>query len=178
MVRTCQKYKAINEIMADNSEVSSNLPPTITVEGLTKMIAAMRTSTEMMTTMRTSLLELQTEVANIKQQLSTTAVHPWNGTNAVAMPTMSTLRLRCSTFDGTDLEIWINEVVSFMNFHHVPREQWVIVATFYLGKEAKRWYNWLKTQINPITWQSFTESLLARFGPTAFEDHFIQLMHL
>ncbi|KAJ8635376.1 hypothetical protein MRB53_009643 [Persea americana] len=136
----------------------------------------MRTSTEMMTTMRISLLELQTEVVNIKQLLSTTTVRPRDGTNAVAM---STLLLRCSTFDGTDPEIWINEVVSFMNFHQVPREQWVIVATFYLEKEAKRWYNsLLHTQINPITWQSFTESLFARFGPTAFEDHFMQLMHL
>ncbi|KAJ8630909.1 hypothetical protein MRB53_024232 [Persea americana] len=124
--------------MVDNSEVSSNLQPTITVEGLTEMIATMRTSTEMMTTMRTTLLELQNEVAIIKQQLSTPVVQPQNGTNAVATPTMSTLRLRCSTFDGTDPEIWINEVVSFMNSHRVPREQWVIVATFYLEKEAKK----------------------------------------
>ena len=44
MVRTRQKYKSINNIMADNSEVTSTLQSTVTVEGLTEMIAATRTS--------------------------------------------------------------------------------------------------------------------------------------
>lgn len=85
---------------------------------------------------------------------------------------MSPPLLRCSTFEGTDSEIRINEVVSFMNFQHVPSKQWVTIATFYLKEEAKGWWNWLHTRMNPITRQSFTKSLLARFGPTAFEESF------
>lgn len=87
--------------------------------------------------MQKSIMELKNDVASMKQQSCTCLVPTHNRNNSPAKPRTSSLQLRCSTFDGTDPEIWINEVVSFMNFHLVPKEQWVMVALFYLEKEPK-----------------------------------------
>ncbi|KAJ8617730.1 hypothetical protein MRB53_013916 [Persea americana] len=141
-----QKYRSLNEIMAEHSEVNS----TVTMDGLVAMMAEMRTTME----------ALQKKIATMEQQTipngNGTVVRPPNGNNTVVTPVLPTPRLRCPNFDGTDPEIWLNEVVSYMNFHGVPQEQWVMVVSFHLEKEAKRWYNWLQTQIVPITWAAFT----------------------
>eukprot|EP00268_Persea_americana_P019300 TRINITY_DN19889_c0_g1_i2.p2 TRINITY_DN19889_c0_g1~~TRINITY_DN19889_c0_g1_i2.p2 ORF type:complete len:163 (-),score=18.28 TRINITY_DN19889_c0_g1_i2:935-1423(-) len=162
MIRTRpQKYRSLNKIMAEHSEVNS----TVTMDRLVAMMAEMRTTME----------ALQNKIATMEQQTipmgppngNGTVVRPPNGNNIVATPVLPTLQLQCPNFDGTDPEIWLNEVVSYMNFHRVPQEQWVMVASFHLEKEAKRWYNWLQTQIVPITWAAFTQGLLTCFGPTA-----------
>ena len=75
-----------------------------------KMMAVMRTSTEMIAAMQASSLELKNEVVTMKEQLSTPLVPPYNGNNTVVTAGMPTLCLQYLSFDGTDLEIWINEV--------------------------------------------------------------------
>ncbi|XP_076908515.1 uncharacterized protein LOC143565426 [Bidens hawaiensis] len=51
----------------------------------------------------------------------------------------------------------------------VPEDQ-VQLASFHLDGIAIQWHQWLTKHRGPLTWVEFLQVVLARFGPTEFED--------
>ncbi|KAL9679134.1 hypothetical protein QQ045_016990 [Rhodiola kirilowii] len=58
----------------------------------------------------------------------------------------------------------------YFEFHHITTDQKMTIATFYLGGEALRWYQWLYITHQITDWLSFTQDLLHRFGPSCYES--------
>ncbi|KAF8402565.1 hypothetical protein HHK36_010651 [Tetracentron sinense] len=91
---------------------------------------------------------------------------------------MRHLRLEFPRFDDTDPVPWLNQAERFFKFHQIPPDQQVEVASFHLEKEALQWYHWLERQYDFISWGTFSEALISRFGPTEFEDYSANLKRL
>ncbi|KAF8405746.1 hypothetical protein HHK36_007823 [Tetracentron sinense] len=60
--------------------------------------------------------------------------------------------------------------------------QKVTLAAFYLEGEANQWWQWVQkvyhADTQPVTWEIFERELLARFGPTEYEDFDEALSHI
>jgi hypothetical protein len=77
-------------------------------------------------------------------------------------------------FSGDEPMVWLDRVAQFFSFQQTADEQKVTLAAFYLESEANQWWQWFKKayleDAKSITWADFERELLARFGPTDYED--------
>ncbi|CAL1391412.1 unnamed protein product [Linum trigynum] len=80
-------------------------------------------------------------------------------------------RLEFPTFAGEDPTVWFSRVEQFFEFQAIPEGQKVSLASYHLEGDANQWWQWLRRTYRadgiPITWESFSSELWARFGPSA-----------
>ncbi|KAK8957823.1 hypothetical protein KSP39_PZI000635 [Platanthera zijinensis] len=77
--------------------------------------------------------------------------------------------------NGDPLE-WIDRAEMFFEYQELPRHQWVHIASFHLEGETYQWLSWWRKQRPYPTWEEFCDGLIARFGPTEYED-FDMMLH-
>ncbi|CAM8940485.1 unnamed protein product [Rhodiola kirilowii] len=77
-------------------------------------------------------------------------------------------RIDVPLFCGEAVEGWVFQMERYFNYNNIPPEQKLTVATFYLGGEALRWYQWLYSTQQLGTWERFATDVAARFGPPAY----------
>jgi hypothetical protein len=85
------------------------------------------------------------------------------------------MKMEFPKFRGDDPIIWLDRSAQFFEYQATAEEQKVTLAAFYLEGEANQWWQWVKriyqAEDRPITWPILEKELLARFGPTEYEDY-------
>jgi hypothetical protein len=85
------------------------------------------------------------------------------------------MKMEFPKFRGEDPIIWLDRSTQFFEFQATSEEQKVTLAAFYLEGEANQWWQWVKkiyqAENKLITWAILEKELLARFGPTEYEDY-------
>ena len=69
-------------------------------------------------------------------------------------------------FDGKDPATWILQMEQFFDLNNVQNTQKVRMATLYLEPNQFVWYQWLCSRKQFITWEIFTEELIAHYEDT------------
>ncbi|TXG63603.1 hypothetical protein EZV62_010597 [Acer yangbiense] len=91
-------------------------------------------------------------------------------------------KMKFSRFTGEKPIAWLNRVEQYFSNQQTPDNQKVPLAAFHLEGEANQWWQWLQKiyveENQPVTWQVFQMELLARFGPTEYEDFDEALSHV
>lgn len=67
---------------------------------------------------------------------------------------------------------WICRVEQFFQFHQIPDEDQVEIASFHMVGDAQLWYQLLKQENPVITWADFKEGFYSRYGPNQLIDYF------
>jgi hypothetical protein len=92
------------------------------------------------------------------------------------------LKMDFPRFFGEEPIIWLDRVAQYFELQQTLEEQKVTLAAFYLEGEANQWWQWLKKiyaqDAKPLVWETFEQDLLARFGPTDYEDFDEALSHI
>ncbi|XP_042518542.1 uncharacterized protein LOC122092282 [Macadamia integrifolia] len=73
---------------------------------------------------------------------------------------------------------WIMRAEQFFEFQHTPQEDQAPMAAYHLEGDVQFWYQFLKEQEEPVTWNLLKDGLHTRFGPTQYEDFFVDLTKL
>ena len=81
-------------------------------------------------------------------------------------------------FDGKDPATWILQMKQFFDLNNVQNTQNVRMATLYLEPNQFVWYQWLCSRKQFITWEIFTEELMAHYEDTKSNTFFSQLISL
>jgi len=78
-------------------------------------------------------------------------------------------------YDGTvDPKVmleWVDQVESLFTVHETPEQKKVEIATFYLRKEASKWWRQVRTA---CSWEEFKKMLDDRFYPEALKELKVQ----
>ena len=81
-------------------------------------------------------------------------------------------------FDVKDPETWILQMENFFDLHDVKNTQKVHIATLYLEPNQFVWYQWLCSRKLIVTWEIFTEEMIAHYEDTKINTFFSQLINL
>ncbi|CAM8905618.1 unnamed protein product [Rhodiola kirilowii] len=82
-----------------------------------------------------------------------------------------TPRLEIPLFTGENVTGWIFQIERFFQHHFTPRDQRLLIATFYMSGPALLWYQWMHNTKQISDWESFRRDLELRFGPSSFINH-------
>ena len=80
------------------------------------------------------------------------------------------LKLSFPKFGGEDPTGWIFKAEQYFDFKSVAGDQQVQLASFHLEGIALQWHRWLAKFKGLLSWAEFTQAILLRFGPTAYDD--------
>nr|GEU94980.1 hypothetical protein [Tanacetum cinerariifolium] len=80
------------------------------------------------------------------------------------------LKLQFPRFSGGDTTGWLYHASQFFEFQSVALEEQVDVASMHLDGISLQWHHWFTKLKGPVTWAEFSQALLARFGPTDYEN--------
>lgn len=81
-----------------------------------------------------------------------------------------TIKLDFSRFDGTEPAGWIYRAEQFFLYHQTPPNQRIKIASFHLEGKALQWFWWLDKAGAIYRWNDFTKTLMARFGPSGYDN--------
>lgn len=65
---------------------------------------------------------------------------------------------------------WIFKANQFFEYHHTPPPQRLLMASYHMNGEALVWYQDAVKSTLFNMWEAFTQALVMRFGPTAYDD--------
>lgn len=76
------------------------------------------------------------------------------------------LKLDFPVFNGDEMvQEWLNQVELFFRFHQTEEHLWVAISSFYLKKDALKWWGWYTKNIPEFnSWPVFKEEILTRFN--------------
>ncbi|GJZ63642.1 transposon ty3-G gag-pol polyprotein [Tanacetum coccineum] len=80
------------------------------------------------------------------------------------------LKLQFPRFSGGDPTGWLYQASQYFELQSVAPEEHVNVASIHLDGIALQWHRWFTKLKGPVTWGEFSQALLARFGPTDYEN--------
>ncbi|KAJ0436024.1 putative nucleotidyltransferase, Ribonuclease H [Helianthus annuus] len=80
------------------------------------------------------------------------------------------LKLYFPRFSGDDPTGWLYQASQYFEFQNVAPEEQVQLASIHLDGIALQWHRWFTKLKGPTTWREFSQALLARFGPTDYEN--------
>src|SRR5262249_13702415 len=72
---------------------------------------------------------------------------------------LKNFKLEIPKFQGGDPIQWIYKIEKFFNFHQVPVDQCLTIASFALEDEALEWMHWLELNNLLTTWPKFLKDL-------------------
>lgn len=81
------------------------------------------------------------------------------------------LRLDFPRYEGDEPSGWLYRAEQFFAYHQTPPVQQIRIASFHLEGEALQWYRWTLATNPLVSWNDFSKALVARFGPTEYEDY-------
>ncbi|XP_035843990.1 uncharacterized protein LOC118490448 [Helianthus annuus] len=79
-------------------------------------------------------------------------------------------KLQFPRFGGGDPTGWLYQASQYFEFQNVEPEEQVNLASIHLDGIALQWHRWVTKLKGPMTWAEFSQALLARFGPTDYEN--------
>ncbi|KAJ0588628.1 putative retrotransposon gag domain-containing protein [Helianthus annuus] len=80
------------------------------------------------------------------------------------------LKLQFPRFSGGDPTGWLYQASQYFEFQSVAPEEQVNLASIHVDGIALQWHRWFTKLKGPMTWAEFSQALLARFGPTDYEN--------
>lgn len=80
------------------------------------------------------------------------------------------LKLQFPRFSGGDPTGWLYQASQYFEFQSIALEEQVNLASIHLDGIALQWHRWFTKLKGPVTWAEFSQALLARFGPTNYEN--------
>jgi hypothetical protein len=92
--------------------------------------------------------------------------------------TTRSVRIDFPKFDGCDPVGWIYRANKFFNFHRIPYNQMLMLASIHMEGKALVWYQDMDMAGALPNWEVFTHALLERFGPTCYDDPMESLTRL
>lgn len=81
------------------------------------------------------------------------------------------LKLEVSLFADENTLSWLFQIQHLFMYHHIPPEQKIDIAAFYVTSNALQWYQWLFSIHQLTTWEDFTCQVKLQFGPPKFVNH-------
>ncbi|XP_039121357.1 uncharacterized protein LOC120258078 [Dioscorea cayenensis subsp. rotundata] len=81
-------------------------------------------------------------------------------------------------FSGEDVMGWLFQMNHYFVFNHIPDDQRLDIATFYMAGPALQWFQWLHSTSQLSNWESFVRQIELRFGPSSFINHEARLFKL
>ena len=81
-------------------------------------------------------------------------------------------------FDGKDPATWILQMEQFFDLHNMKNTEKVHIATLYLEPNQFVWYRWLYSRKKIVTWEIFTEEMIAHYEDTKSNTFLNQLISL
>ena len=80
------------------------------------------------------------------------------------------MKLDMPRFDDTEPQGWIFKINQFFEYHGTPKQDKLIVASFYMEGRTLAWYQWMNANGHFTSWSSFLQVLRARFAPMSYKD--------
>ena len=78
------------------------------------------------------------------------------------------MRLEFPRFKGDDPAAWVYKANQYFNFYHTPLNERLLMASFHMDGDALIWFQDCEATSGFMTWESFVEALLIRFGSSAY----------
>jgi len=121
-------------------------------------------------TFETNLTTLSNELTTLRTRLAPPGFNAL-GSN-IPTPTFhpSSIKLELPRFDGSDPLGWIFKIKQFFEFHNIPEDQRLRLASFYMEGEALTWYQWMHSNNQLLSWPMFLHALELRFAPSHYDD--------
>ncbi|GJU76554.1 ty3-gypsy retrotransposon protein [Tanacetum coccineum] len=88
------------------------------------------------------------------------------------------LKLEIPTFSGSNVSNWLFQIERFFEYHKTPPEHRLYIASFYVSGDALEYYQWLHSTNQLTSWESFSDSIKLRFGPSSYINHEASLYKL
>ena len=85
-------------------------------------------------------------------------------------PSVRHLKLDVPRFNGNDPLEWIPKIVQYFDFHNVPDEQRIRLASFYFEVKAYSWYQWMDRHTRITDWRTFLSEVATRFRSAPVEN--------
>ena len=142
--------------------------------------------------LKTDMADLKTDLTNFLQEILTngeTVVKETHDVNKrvvnhdsidsnVGSKTHHIPKIDMRKFDGKDSATWILQMEQLFDLNNVQNTQKVRMATLYLEPNQFVWYQWLCSHKQFITWEIFTEELIAHYEDTKSNTFFSQWISL
>ncbi|KAL4592716.1 hypothetical protein LXL04_005719 [Taraxacum kok-saghyz] len=87
-------------------------------------------------------------------------------------------KLALPTFNGSNPLDWLFQADQYFSFYHIEPPERLTMTAFYLTGDALSWYKYLYNNNLLTTWDSFTQALTTRFGPSSYDNHQAALFKL
>nr|XP_034919250.1 uncharacterized protein LOC118052388 [Populus alba] len=94
-------------------------------------------------------------------------VVPQEGTQQVQL---KSIRLEFPRFNGEDPIGWVYKANQFFNFHNIPAQHRLFIASFHMEGKAITWYQELEETGILTSWEAFVKALQIRFGTSSYDD--------
>ncbi|OMO81561.1 reverse transcriptase [Corchorus capsularis] len=82
--------------------------------------------------------------------------------------TIKTPKFYLTPFDGTNPHAWLFQAERYFAFYSVDPEQRLPISGFFMSGEALCWYQWMYQNGQLTSYESFSQALLSRFGPSLY----------
>ncbi|OMO87633.1 Retrotransposon gag protein [Corchorus olitorius] len=81
-------------------------------------------------------------------------------------------------FDGSIPHDWIFQAEQYFAFYSITPPQRLPIAAFVMQGDALTWFQWMHRNNQLLDWNSFTQALELRFGPSSFQNPYTALFKL
>lgn len=85
-------------------------------------------------------------------------------------PPRPPVKLGVPRFDDHDPLGWIFKITQFFDYQGTPKEECIIVASFYLNGPALSWFQWMFRNGFITSWSVLLQAIEARFAPSFYND--------
>jgi hypothetical protein len=164
------------EMRQDINDLQKNI---VTKDELQKMMEGLKG--EIMKALKIFITEKTPESENASHEIhdeDTRKVNQeWRNSN-FGLNTNHIPKIDMRKFDGKDPITWILQMEKFFDLHNVPHTQKVQIASLYLEPNQFVWYRWLCSRKSLVTWNIFTEEMIAHYEDTRSNTFFSQLINL
>ncbi|KAL9668312.1 hypothetical protein QQ045_002692 [Rhodiola kirilowii] len=78
------------------------------------------------------------------------------------------LRIDVPVFQGEAVDGWLFQMERYFEHNRVILEQQMTIATFFMGGEALKWYQWMYATHQITDWFHFAHDVKQQFGPSVY----------
>ena len=80
------------------------------------------------------------------------------------------MKLDVQRFDGSDPTGWTFKITQFFEYHSMPNQERLTIASFYMEGSALAWFQWMHRKVQLSSWSAFLHALHSRFALSTYED--------
>ncbi|KHN28867.1 Transposon Ty3-G Gag-Pol polyprotein, partial [Glycine soja] len=120
-----------------------------------------------------ALSERHSDLANKVEAMCECLSHlttPSPSVTQPSYPSRPSVKLDVPRFDGYDPLGWIFKISQFFEYQGTPKEERIMVASFYLDGPALSWFQWMFRNGFITSWPALLQAIEARFAPSFYDD--------